>query len=79
MPAKKKLSPAQKAEAKKIENAGLRKLAIDNLASPEAITASDGKTKIYHNLYMVNAKGEYFVRETERRSKNKLAMKWRMV
>ena len=79
MPAKKKLSPAQKLKRIEEENKGFRKMAIDRLSSTEAITSSDGKTKIYNNLYMQKADGSLYIRRTERRSANKLTMHWRKI
>ncbi len=49
------------------------------LDSPDVITSSDGKTKIYQNYYMKKADGSYHVRITERRSRNVLVMKWKQI
>lgn len=79
MPAKAKLSPKQRAlEIKKVNDVNL-KHAKRFLSGEGAITSSDGKTKMYNNFYMLKADGNYYMRETERRSKNVLVMKWKQI
>ena len=79
MPAKAKLSPKQRAlEVKKINNTHL-KHAKRLLETDTALTSSDGKTKIYNNFYMLKADGNYFIRETERRSPKVMVMKWKQI
>ena len=79
MPAKAKLSPKQRAlEIKKVNDVNL-KHAKRLVESESAVTSSDGKTKIYNNFYMLKADGNYYMRETERRSRNVLVMKWKQI
>ena len=79
MPAKAKLSPKQRAlEVKKINDVNL-KHAKRLVESSSAKISSDGKTKIYNNFYMLKADGNYYMRETERRSRNVLVMKWKLI
>lgn len=79
MPAKAKLSSKQRAlEVKKNNDAHLVQ-AKRYLSQPSAITSSDGKTKIHNNFYMLKADGNYYMRETERRSRNVLVMKWKLI
>ena len=79
MPAKAKLSPKQRAlEIKKVNDVNL-KHAKRFLSGSNAKTSSDGKTKIYNNFYMLKADGNYYMRETERRSRNVLVMKWKQI
>jgi hypothetical protein len=79
MPAKAKLSPKQRAlEVKKVNDVNLEH-AKRLVQSSSAVTSSDGKTKIYNNFYMLKADGNYYIRETERRSKNVLAMVWKQI
>ena len=79
MPAKAKLSPKQRALEVKKENDVNLAHAKRFLSGDNAITSSDGKTKIYNNFYMLKADGNYYMRTTERRSKNVLAMKWKQI
>lgn len=79
MPAKAKLSPKQRAlEVKKNNDAHLVQ-AKRYISGPGTVTSSDGKTKIHNNFYMLKADGNYYMRETERRSKNVLVMKWKLI
>jgi hypothetical protein len=79
MSKKAKLSPKQRAlEAKKVNALNLKHAKI-LVESSSANTSSDGKTKIYNNFYMLKADGNYYMRETERRSKSVLVMKWKQI
>ena len=77
MPSQAKVSPKERLRRQLKENEGIKKVAIVALNGSEAITSSDGKTKVINNLYLQKADGSYHVRVTERRSKNVLVMKWR--
>lgn len=79
MPAKVKLSPKQRAlEVKKMNDSHLAH-AKRLVESTSAKIASDGKTKIYNNFYMLKADGNYYMRETERRSPKVMVMKWKQI
>ena len=79
MPSKAKKSPKQRALEIKAENDVNLAHAKKFLSGPSAITSSDGVTKMYNNFYMVNKDGDYFMRETERRSRNVMVMKWKKI
>ena len=79
MPAKAKLSPKQRALEVTKENDVNLAHAKRFLSGDGCVTSSDGKTKIYNNFYMLKADGNYYMRTTERGSKNVLAMKWKQI
>ena len=79
MPSKVKLSTKQRELQIKKDNEANVVLAKKYLSGDNVITSSDGKTKIYNNFYMLKADGNYYMRETERRSRNVVVMKWKQI
>jgi hypothetical protein len=79
MPSKVKLSTKQRELQTKKDNEANVVLAKKYLNGENVITSSDGKTKIYNNFYMLKADGNYYMRETERRSRNVVVMKWKQI
>jgi hypothetical protein len=79
MPSKVKLSTKQRELQIKKDNEANVMLAKKYLSGDNVITSSDGKTKIYNNFYMLKADGNYYMRETERRSRNVVVMKWKQI
>lgn len=79
MPAKTKLSTKQRELQIKKDNEANVVLAKKYLSGENVVTSSDGKTKIYNNFYMLKADGNYYMRETERRSRNVVVMKWKQI
>ena len=79
MPAKTKLSTAQRAIQIKKENDTHLAQAKRLLASDNVVVSSDNKTKIANNFYMVKADNTYWMREDIRRSAKVKVMKWRKI
>lgn len=76
MPSKAKKSPKQRALEIKADNDVNLAHAKRFLAGPNAITSSDGVTKMYNNFYMVNKDGDYFMRKDVKRSPKVKVMEW---